>query len=260
MHFPDIQNTPMNRQIDLVGIEDFVMPLKVLQRDSDDAQEVVATVKAGVRLVGQRGINMSRIPQVLLKYDLLAPDYLETVLPALCEAEEADESMLTVAFPFKRDFVAPVSGFRGPLYFPCGISGSLRLGEEIERWTTVQVQVISTCPCSKSLVISQGYGAPHMQRAFVWLSVKESEGLTYFEDLIDLVLEIAPRPYPVVKRSDEAEIAKRCWDLPFFVEDLASRIADAVDERFKVFEFEVRVRSEESIHHHDAFATIRRRR
>ena len=63
--------------------------------------------------------------------------------------------------------------------------------------------------------------------------------------------------YSLLKRVDEREVTMRAYQNPAFVEDIARDAAVVLREDMRVRSFEVRVTNFESIHSHNAVASVR---
>lgn len=123
----------------------------------------------------------------------------------------------------------------------------------------VRVPVNALCPCSKRI---SDYGA-HNQRSYVTISVnsaKYPDGSPIpisIKDLVDIAERSASAPvYPLVKRVDERYLTMQAYDNPVFVEDTVRSVASQLIQDSRVAQFSVQVVSQESIHNHDAFASI----
>jgi GTP cyclohydrolase IB len=118
----------------------------------------------------------------------------------------------------------------------------------------VRVPVATLCPCSREI---SDRGA-HNQRGTVDVRVRV-DGLLWFEDLIDTVEGSASCAlYPVLKRQDEKYVTERAYDNPRFVEDLLREIAVELREDPRVTWYRIDVENQESIHAHNAFASLER--
>jgi GTP cyclohydrolase I len=79
------------------------------------------------------------------------------------------------------------------------------------------------------------------------------------EDVIDLVEQSASAPlYPVLKRPDEKYVTELAYMNPRFVEDMVREVAIRLDRHPNVVGYEIEVENHESIHDHNAYASIRR--
>ena len=113
----------------------------------------------------------------------------------------------------------------------------------------------SLCPCSKEI---SDYGA-HNQRGYVDIDVVCAAGATvWIEDLIGVAEGAASAPlYALLKRPDERFVTMQAYENPACVEDIARDVAVTLREDPRIESFVVTVRNLESIHAHDAVATIR---
>src|SRR5690625_6383011 len=62
--------------------------------------------------------------------------------------------------------------------------------------------------------------------------------------------------YPVLKRPDEKTVTETAYENPRFVEDIVRLVAADLYEMDFVSQFKVMCRNEESIHLHDAVASV----
>ena len=80
----------------------------------------------------------------------------------------------------------------------------------------------------------------------------------WIEDLIDVAEAAASAPiYSLLKRVDERYVTMQAYENPAFVEDIARDVAVALRAGRAGRVFVVRVTNQESIHNHNAVATIR---
>ena len=95
-----------------------------------------------------------------------------------------------------------------------------------------------------------------MQRSFATVTLEyDFPGEIWVEDLIDLIEEaVETIPYPIIKRPDEQELARQCFEHTQFCEDSARAIAGKLRKITIIKDFSVVVDHEESIHQHNAFA------
>jgi GTP cyclohydrolase I len=91
-------------------------------------------------------------------------------------------------------------------------------------------------------------------------SLRDKNGeasLIWIEELVDLAERSASSPvYPLLKRLDERHVTMQAYDNPVFVEDLARNVAAGLKADERVASFKVTVINQESIHNHNAFASI----
>jgi GTP cyclohydrolase I len=127
-------------------------------------------------------------------------------------------------------------------------------GKEIDFVLTVKVGVTTLCPCSKAI---SRHGA-HNQRGLVTVQVRSRKAI-WIEDLIALVEGCASSElYSLLKRQDEKAVTERAYENPVFVEDLVRNVALKLNAHPDVAWYKVDAENYESIHNHNAFASIER--
>ena len=255
---PDIQNEPdiRGKFISRAGVTNVQIPLKISQKDNVIPQTVQATVSMYVS-VGKknRGANMSRFLETLMAYEseTLSSKSLEQIIEDMLDRLESKDGYISIAFKYFIPRLAPVSKSRGTQGYDTTFIGKKVNGE----YTFVmEVNVIGTnlCPCSKE--ISQ-YGA-HNQRNIVRLCLVPTEDFYWIEDIVDAIEgEMSSPIYPLLKREDEKYVTETAYENPKFVEDLARDIALMLDSK-SVKHYHIRSTAEESIHFHNATATIKK--
>lgn len=241
--------------IDEVGICDLRYPIQVVGRRA--AQSTVATVHATVALPADaRGTHMSRFVESLAeRLGPLDPQSCATLAEDLCVRLETSEATIGFKFDYFIEREAPVSGLPGLVDLEANLEATangvttVRLG--------VRVPVTSLCPCSREI---SDYGA-HNQRGHVEINVvcRPGEWMS-FEDLVDMADAAASAPiFSLLKRVDERAVTMTAYENPAFVEDIARDVVVALKADRRVAEYTVRVINQESIHNHNAIATIRGR-
>ncbi|WP_408954433.1 GTP cyclohydrolase FolE2 [Natroniella sp. ANB-PHB2] len=255
----DIQNQEGDYgfAINKVGVDDLTYPLKIKARSG----EVISTVGKFALAVdlerNLKGINMSRLPILLAELradnwiiERMKPD-LKEVLKSMQQRMEAKDAYLDVEFDYFIDKEAPVSDFRGLVPYKCRVETSLQ-EVEYDHILQVEVPVTTLCPCSKEV---SDYSA-HNQRGYVQVAVRY-EGSIWIEELIELVEEVAScEVYSILKREDEKYITEKAYRNPRFVEDIVRLVAQNLAEKKGVTWFRVSSKHQESIHPHDAYATL----
>jgi GTP cyclohydrolase I len=120
--------------------------------------------------------------------------------------------------------------------------------------TTLTTHVTSLCPCSKAI---SDYGA-HNQRSAVTLSITGQDEDLYpltLREMFSLARQVGSCPiYPVIKRPDERWITMEAYDHPAFVEDMVRDLSSTC--RARGLRHSIHVRNFESIHSHDAVASL----
>jgi GTP cyclohydrolase I len=121
---------------------------------------------------------------------------------------------------------------------------------------TVIVPVTTLCPCSKAI---SARGA-HNQRGHVTFAVRFRKPV-WIEDLVRIVEESASSElYSLLKRPDEKAVTERAYDHPVFVEDLVRAVAIRAQAHKEITWFCVEAENFESIHNHNAYARIERKK
>jgi GTP cyclohydrolase I len=116
----------------------------------------------------------------------------------------------------------------------------------------VVVPVQTLCPCSKEI---SDYGA-HNQRAEASLEI-EMKQFIWIEELAEIADAAASSPiYGLLKRPDEKFVTEHAYDNPRFVEDAVREIALRLEKDPRISWYRATVESMESIHNHNAFATV----
>jgi GTP cyclohydrolase IB len=257
---PDIQATPDTRglAIDQVGVSDLRYPIQVLDQDGKPFP-TVAKIAMSVHLPHHfKGTHMSRFLEVLSKHEgEVTMRTLPEILHDLKKRLDAEEAHIEVAFTYFVTKKAPVSG--APAKVGCDVVFKGTSNGKVDDFVLcVTVPVTTLCPCSKEI---SEYGA-HNQRGYVTLEVrpKAKKGgweLILIEDLIEVAEKSGSAPvYALLKRTDERFVTMQAYDNPVFVEDVVRNAAALLRADERVSSFTVKAVNHESIHDHNAFATI----
>ncbi|MEX1048696.1 MAG: GTP cyclohydrolase FolE2 [Akkermansiaceae bacterium] len=258
---PDIQATPDTRglAIDQVGVSDLRYPIQVLDQEGN-AFPTVAKISMSVHLPHHfKGTHMSRFLEVLSKHEgEVTMRTLPEILHDLKKRLDAEEAHIEVAFTYFVTKNAPVSG--APAKVGCDVVFQGTSNGTVDDFVLcVTVPVTTLCPCSKEI---SEYGA-HNQRGYVTLEVrprKTQDGgweLILIEDLIAIAERSGSAPvYALLKRTDERFVTMQAYDNPVFVEDVVRNAAALLRDDPRVSSFMVKTVNHESIHDHNAFATI----
>lgn len=202
---------------------------------------------------------MSRFLEVLSKHEgEVTTITLPLILHDLKKRLDAEEAHIEVGFTYFVTKKAPVSGAPAKVGCDCVFQGTSN-GEKDDLLLCVTVPVTTLCPCSKEI---SEYGA-HNQRGYVTLEVrpKPKKGggweLILIEDLIEVAEKSGSAPvYALLKRTDERHVTMQAYDNPVFVEDVVRNAAALLRADSRVASFTVKAVNHESIHDHNAFATI----
>jgi GTP cyclohydrolase I len=253
----DIQNHRDNRNIDIdqVGVKGIRYPITVLDKDMGE-QQTVAEINMYVDLPRYyKGTHMSRFVEILNEYSRrISLQNFTEILEEMKKKLNAKSAHMEVTFPYFIKKAAPVTGSEGLMEYKCTFKGSLNTGSDIV--TIIHVPISTLCPCSKEI---SEHGA-HNQRGEVKLQVRFKR-FVWIEDLIKLVEESASTDvYSVLKREDEKYVTERAYQNPMFVEDIVRDIAQKLNEDSNITWFAVESENFESIHNHNAYAYIEKRK
>lgn len=255
----DVQALPDHRGITLdeVGIADLRVPVRIGSRDGS-SQATVATFELAVEVPATvKGTHMSRFVESLLTVDEpITPPVLVALADTIRDRLGSRQAVTRMRFPYFLTREAPVSGLAAPLDYEGSFSVLLNGSCTLE--VGVRAPVTSLCPCSKEI---SDYGA-HNQRGYVEATVQcAPEDPIWLEDLVDIAEQAASAPvYALLKRIDERRVTMDAYEKPAFVEDIARDTAGALGADARALAYTVRVTNLESIHSHNAVATVRGRR
>ena len=252
----DVQSErdPRNVSIDRVGIRDISWPIQVLDR-TNGTQETIANVALSVFLPRDyRGTHMSRFIEVLSEQENRVTFHnMENLLRSLAAHLKADEAHAEFEFPYFVTKAAPVSGAKGRVRCDVRFDAVLK-GDKFDLITELITPIQTLCPCSKEI---SEFGA-HNQRAHARIAARMNT-FVWIEDLISVADACASAPiYSLLKREDEKYVTERAYSNPRFVEDTVRDLALAMESDARITWFRVSVTSHESIHNHDAFASVER--
>lgn len=251
----DIQSEHDGRGVgvDRVGISGLRYPITFA--DGEIRQTGIAGLEITVQLqADRRGTHMSRMVEIAHDHlTQLDPRRLPIILKTAAHHLDVQALTVSASIPISTLVEAPASEGSAWQVHDLNVTGILE-PDSIRVTTTVSSDVTSLCPCSKAI---SAYGA-HNQRSRVSLAAIGNGDAPYpiaVTKLIGLIRSVGSAPvYPLVKRSDERVITMQAFDHPTFVEDMVRELSLAC--RRKGVAHRVDVRNLESIHSHDAIATI----
>ena len=252
----DIQSSPDERNIpiDRVGVRNVKYPINVRERDKD-VQRTVGTFTLTVDLPRHfKGTHMSRFLEVLGRHsDEIGGETIPVILDELRDRLDAETAHLEVKFVLFREKSAPVTGKKGMMGYECGFK---RLRRQQTRLSALpQRPGHNPMPLLKR-DLQLWRPQPARLRA---ASHPSPAGILWLEDVIDIVEASASAPlYPVLKRPDEKFVTEQAYMNPRFVEDIVREVAIRLDAHPNVVSYQVEVENHESIHDHNAYASIRR--
>ena len=263
---PDIQHTlepPVKIPIKQVGVQNVKTSFLLKYLDGSINQIIANTSMSTDLRSDMKGISMSMLIRSLVKFldSPLNQETVKDVLKVFKVAVESDSNDSFIRFDFSLPIQkkAPISGLEFPQFYNCSFEGRM-IGSEFNFYQRVRVPYQSYCPCSASLCNHLEYygyrGFPHAQRAFadVLIHVTDSE-IIFLEEIIELVEKsVVNIMYPILKRVDEQEVARRAAENPMFVEDAIRLISKTLNDEARIKDFLVKCTHEESIHTHEAIA------
>lgn len=253
----DVQSTPAEVPIDIdrVGVKNLRLPLVVRDR-AREHQHTVAEVDLGADLpASSKGTHMSRLVEALSAWkETLDYQTLKSLLIDVRSRLAAQRAYVVFRFPYFMEKHAPSTKIPGLMSYECRLTGEI--GPESERPSfllEVDVPVMTVCPCSLAIC---NQTAAHSQRAIVTIACR-FHGFVWLEDLVEIAEDAASAPvYSLLKREDEKVVTEQAFANPAFVEDVVRAAAHTLESHPQIRWFRVEVHSQESIHDHDAYASI----
>jgi len=253
----DIQNHKDSRNIDIdqVGVKGIKYPITVLDKDMGK-QQTVAEINMYVSLPRYyKGTHMSRFVEILNQHSRsISLENFSNILQEMKDRLDAESAHMEISFPYFINKPAPVTGIEGLMEYRITFKGSLKEGSDLI--IMIHVPISTLCPCSKEI---SEFGA-HNQRGEVRLQVRFKK-FVWIEELIKLIEESASSEvYSVLKREDEKYVTEKAYHNPMFVEDIVRDLAVKLNEDPNITWFSVESENFESIHNHNAYAYIEKRK
>ncbi|SHF54195.1 GTP cyclohydrolase FolE2 [Ornithinibacillus halophilus] len=261
----DLQNVEKDFlfDIDTVGIANVKHPIFVNSNLQPTHQTTVATFQFESSISkNNKGTNMSRFTEQLNQYheqgftaDLST---LKSFTYELAQRLGKDDATISVAFPWFYERKGPQSNLVGMNHADISITVSYDAKKGYSVVASLSALITTLCPCSKEI---SEYSA-HNQRGNVTMEVTFTDDFDDTSlDWKELLLEAAEsnasaRIHPVLKRPDEKIVTEQAYENPRFVEDMVRLVAADLYEMTFVRKFKVSCRNEESIHMHDAIASL----
>ncbi|KAB8138833.1 GTP cyclohydrolase I FolE2 [Gracilibacillus oryzae] len=263
---PDLQNTKKDFlfDIDQVGIANVKQPIIVNSSIKPYTQTTIGLFKMTSAIKKEsKGTNMSRFTELMYEHSNGEPfevsvESLKQFTKKLTEKLEQEDAEITVTFPWFFERSGPSSQITGVNHADARLTVLYDKHHGYKVDVALEGTVTTLCPCSKEI---SEYSA-HNQRGMVKMTADLSAD--YDETDIDwktALLEAAEsnasaRIHPVLKRPDEKMVTEQAYENPRFVEDIVRLVAADLYELPFVRKFSVTCQNEESIHLHDALATI----
>jgi GTP cyclohydrolase I len=173
------------------------------------------------------------------------------ILHAMQEKLKSKTAHLEMEFPFFMVKKAPVSGMESVMDYTARFDATA-VGKDFDLVVTVKVGVTTLCPCSKAI----SRFSAHNQRGLVTVQIRFRKPI-WIEDLIAIIESSASSElYSLLKRQDEKAVTERAYNNPVFVEDLVRNVALRLNHHGDVTWYKVEAENFESIHNHNAYASI----
>ena len=270
---PDLQNGPESLikgahvAIPHVGIHNFKLPIRYLQRDSGDPITLETSITGTVSLEAEKkGINMSRIVRTFYdhKHSTMSLDYLADILDDYKKNLGVFDSNIIARFSYPIVRPSLRSGLKGWQYYDVALHLNNDVNGKVQKFIEFDFVYSSTCPCSYELSeharkYRNKAAVPHSQRsvARILVEVDSTKSLLYIEDLRDICEEAMKTETQVmVKREDEQAFAELNGANTKFVEDAARLYFEHLNADERIVDFRVVLSHLESLHSHDAVAVI----
>lgn len=253
----DVQSELDERKLEIqkVGIKGIKYPIYVLDKQNQ-YQHTIAVIDMYVDLPHHfKGTHMSRFIEIINSYRKgIAIKNFKEILIAIKSKLHAKSSHLKITFPYFIEKKAPVTKSKSLLAYNCIFSGDL--GETFDFYLEVAVPITTVCPCSKTI----SEDGAHNQRGVVNVKTR-FDGLVWIEDIVKIVEESGSCDiFSLLKRADEKYVTEKAFNNPMFVEDVVREVAIRLMKDEKIKWFSVEAINYESIHNHNAYAYLERKR
>jgi GTP cyclohydrolase I len=262
----DLQNTQNDFlfHIDAVGITNVTHPIPIHGEIEPTTQTSVAKFTMTSSIVQQsKGTNMSRFTEQLEAYyqeQRLTTNLedLKAFTKELSTRLNTTDATIEVIVPYFYQQRGPHSQLQGLNHVDLTIKVTYDTASGFTIHVGLAATITTLCPCSKEI---SEYSA-HNQRGIVSITTElapsfdETAG-DWKKRLLDMAESNASaRIHPVLKRTDEKVVTEHAYENPRFVEDMVRLVSADLYEWDDVLAFKVTCRNEESIHLHDAIASI----
>jgi len=253
----DIQSLKDHRNIEInkVGVKSIRYPITVLDK-KNGTQHTIATINMYVNLPHHfKGTHMSRFIEILNRYRQgINITNISTIMNDMRKSLRAESAHMEIEFPYFIEKHAPVTKAKSLMEYTCKFWGSHN--DRLDIIVGVEVPITTLCPCSKEI---SKKGA-HNQRSMVTVKIRFKK-IFWIEDLIKIVEQSASSEvYAILKRPDEKYVTEKAYDNPMFVEDVVRNVAGKLRKDQNINWFSVESENIESIHNHNAYAFIERKR
>ncbi|MFT5882655.1 MAG: GTP cyclohydrolase I [Crocinitomicaceae bacterium] len=253
---PQTDNDTRGVAIDHVGISNVCYPLLISGWDNSrqEIKEVSMSLKVSLA-PNVRGIHMSRLLEGVHHWSgALSMDNMEDFLSMT--RKQQDSLTATVDCRFTWFVERPTPKTELPAWQ--GIETTWHGHQDNEGSIigyTLNIPVTTLCPCSREI---SDYGA-HSQRGWVKVKLEWSadDKIICPQEIFDKLQYAGSAPiYPLLKRADERHVTMLAYQQPAFVEDTLRRAALTLQQDARVKRYELNICNEESIHTHNAIASL----
>lgn len=253
----DIQNQKDHRNIEInkVGVKSIRYPITVLDK-KNGTQHTIGTMNMYVNLPHHfKGTHMSRFIEILNRYRQgINIKNISHIMNEIKKSLRAESAHMEIEFPYFIEKEAPVTKAKSLMEYMCKFWGSHNDTEDLI--VGVEVPVTTLCPCSREI---SKKGA-HNQRSIVTVKIRFKK-FFWIEDLIKIVEDSASSEvYAILKRPDEKYVTEKAYSNPMFVEDVVRNVAEKLEKDPNITWFSVESENMESIHNHNAYAFVEKRR
>lgn len=252
-----LEKEERNIPVDQVGIKGFRMPIQVELGASPQCGHTVAQIGFSVSLSAlDRAVHMSRFVELLQDWNgKLSYLSVRRLLQEGKNRLNAAACHIEFQFPFFILKKAPVSGKSGLVSYDCSLFGDLgNPAEDLKMILEIKIPVGSLCPCSKAISLQ---GA-HNQRGCITVRVRMDRELDLKEIIGKLERAGSTELYSVLKRPDEKFVTEFAYENPKFVEDIIRDVVLSFQKDSTLDWLYISVENYESIHNHNAFASVER--
>src|SRR5690625_2641792 len=262
----DVQNIKKDFlfALDNVGIANVKHPIIIHSDLNPTEQTTIGTFQFSSSIdKTKKGTNMSRFTEQLNIYhekQNLIADFstLKQFTKELAHRLEQNDATIQVEFPWFFERRGPQSNLSGLNYANINMQVTYDHKHGFTIQAALSVLITTLCPCSKDI---SEYSA-HNQRGKVTMDITlvndfDEHAIDWKKSLLEAAESNASaRLHPVLKRPDEKVITETAYENPRFVEDIVRLVAADLYEMPFITKFSIKCQNQESIHMHDAVASL----
>lgn len=254
---PQAEVDPRGVAIEQVGISNVRYPVLISGWEPSGRRETKEiNISLKVSLVSdRRGIHMSRLLETLHHWEEpLSPSTMNDFLTLIRKQQKSQSATVNCSFTWFVERPTPTTDLPAWQGIETSWHGHQTEEESIIGYT-LNIPVTTLCPCSREI---SDYGA-HSQRGWVKVKIqwKEGEPFVFPLEVFEKLQHAGSAPiYPLLKRADERHVTMLAYEQPAFVEDTIRKAAISLKEEPRIQQFELHICNEESIHTHDAIASL----